>query len=137
MWALAAVLLRVPAEAAVSPVGAAIVDWDRPELRGGVAAVAPEARAALLLLAAVYAHLLLVLDDDDFYARQAPFTLGQQRAVAATLNSLLYHSLTTHDSAAAAHAAVRVAPRGSLYITHESEREQAREAGDSERTSAV
>jgi len=49
----------------------------------------------MLLMAAVYAHLLLVLDDDDFYTRQTPFTLSQQRAIAATLNSLLYHSLTT------------------------------------------
>jgi hypothetical protein len=57
--------------------------------------VGMEARGAMLLLAAVYAHLLLVLDDDDFYTHQTPFTLSQQRAIAATLNSLLYHSLTT------------------------------------------
>jgi hypothetical protein len=38
-WALTAALLRVPAEAVANPEGAAQVDWDRPELRGGAAAV--------------------------------------------------------------------------------------------------
>jgi hypothetical protein len=39
VWALTAALLRVPADAVANPVGAAQVDWDRPELRGGAAAV--------------------------------------------------------------------------------------------------
>jgi hypothetical protein len=38
----------------------------------------------------VYAHLLLVLDDEDFYERQDIFTLGQQRAVATALNTLVF-----------------------------------------------
>ena len=47
------------------------------------------------MLTQVYAHLLLVLDDEDFYERQTPFTLPQQRAIAAVLNTLLYHSLVS------------------------------------------
>ena len=40
----------------------------------------------------VYAQALLVLDDDDFYRAQTVFTLGQQRAVATALNTLVYRT---------------------------------------------
>jgi hypothetical protein len=49
----------------------------------------------------VYAQALLVLDDDDFYRAQTLFTLGQQRAIATVLNTLVYR---THCPSAAPRA---------------------------------
>lgn len=37
-------------------------------------------------------QLLLVLDDADLHQRQAPFSLGASRAVASTLNSVVFHT---------------------------------------------
>ena len=45
----------------------------------------------------MYAHALLVWDDQDFHKRQAVFSLGQQRAIATALNSLVFR---THCRAA-------------------------------------
>lgn len=38
------------------------------------------------------AQLLLVLDDGDLHQRQTPFSLGASRAIASTLNSLVFHT---------------------------------------------
>lgn len=46
------------------------------------------------------AQLLLVLDDADLHQRQTPFSLGGSRAIASTLNSLVFH--TAFPEAAAA-----------------------------------
>lgn len=48
----------------------------------------------LLCLAACrgLAQLLQVLDDTDLHQRQEPFTLGASRAIASTLNSLVFHT---------------------------------------------
>jgi hypothetical protein len=48
----------------------------------------------LLLLAGCrgLAQLLQVLDDTDLHTRQEPFTLGASRAIASTLNSLVFHT---------------------------------------------
>ncbi len=40
----------------------------------------------------VYAHLLLVLDDTDFHNSAQPFSTGQARAIATSLNSLVFHT---------------------------------------------
>lgn len=37
-------------------------------------------------------HTLLVVDDAEFHSAQQPFSLGQSRAVAASLNSLVFHT---------------------------------------------
>lgn len=47
----------------------------------------------------VHAQALLVLDDKDFHERQDMLTLGQHRAIATALNSLVFH---THCPAAQA-----------------------------------
>ena len=47
----------------------------------------------------VYSQALLVLDDDDFYELQTVFNLGQQRAIATSLNTLVF---STHCPAKAA-----------------------------------
>jgi hypothetical protein len=36
--------------------------------------------------------LLVVLDDGDLHQRQTPFSLGASRAIASTLNSLVFHT---------------------------------------------
>lgn len=43
------------------------------------------------LFCRVLSQLLLVLDDADLHQRQAPFSLGTSRAIASTLNSLVFH----------------------------------------------
>ena len=45
----------------------------------------------------VHAQALLVLDDEDFHERQDMLSLGQHRAIATALNSLVFH---THCPAA-------------------------------------
>ena len=55
----------------------------------GVADVSDEDLAALGLFSLAYAHLLLVLDDDEFFVAQRPFTLGEQRGIAACVNTLV------------------------------------------------
>jgi hypothetical protein len=35
---------------------------------------------------------LLVLDDGDLHQRQTPFSIGASRAIASTLNSLVFHT---------------------------------------------
>lgn len=50
------------------------------------------------LLPCLYSHhrslaqLLLVVDDGDLHQRQTPFSLGASRAIASTLNSLVFHT---------------------------------------------
>ena len=45
----------------------------------------------------VHAQTLLVLDDEDFHERQDMLSLGQHRAIATALNSMVFH---THCPAA-------------------------------------
>lgn len=40
----------------------------------------------------VYCHHLAVVDDWEFWERQQPFSLGQQRAIAAALNTLVFRT---------------------------------------------
>ena len=40
----------------------------------------------------VHAQALLVLDDEDFHTRQDMLSLGQHRAIATALNSLVFHT---------------------------------------------
>ena len=40
----------------------------------------------------VHAQALLVLDDEDFHQRQDMLSLGQHRAIATALNSLVFHT---------------------------------------------
>ena len=40
----------------------------------------------------VYNHYLMVTDDYDFHEKQPLFSLGQQRAISATLNTLLFRT---------------------------------------------
>ena len=54
----------------------------------------------------VYAHWLAVSDDYDFHEKQPLFSLGAQRAIAASLNTLLFR---THLPAAAPGGAARQA----------------------------
>lgn len=36
--------------------------------------------------------MLVVLDDGDLHQREVPFSLGTSRAIASTLNSLVFHT---------------------------------------------
>lgn len=45
-----------------------------------------------------YAHLLQVLDDEDFHEAQEPLTLAQNRAVATTLNTLVFFTHCKQDN---------------------------------------
>ena len=63
--------------------------WTSPALALGAASVAEENIPALGVFALAYAHLLEVLDDDEFFIAQTPFSLSEQRAVAAAANTLV------------------------------------------------
>ena len=63
--------------------------WTSPALALGAASVAEENIPVLGVFALAYAHLLEVLDDDEFFIAQTPFSLSEQRAVAAAANTLV------------------------------------------------
>ena len=44
----------------------------------------------------MYCHALIVVDDFEFHERASPLTLGQQRAVAASLNTLVFRTQLPH-----------------------------------------
>ena len=63
--------------------------WTSPTLLNGLNDVSESDLAAVGLFSLAYAHLLLVLDDDEFFDAQRPFTLGEQRGIAACVNTLV------------------------------------------------
>ncbi|CAL9190587.1 E3 ubiquitin-protein ligase UPL7 [Musa acuminata AAA Group] len=67
--------------------------WDIGAMRQGAQGISKDLSCILYLFCATYAHLLLVLDDIEFYEKQVPFTLQQQRRIAAVLNTFVYNSL--------------------------------------------
>ncbi|GAB4814415.1 hypothetical protein N2152v2_001461 [Parachlorella kessleri] len=97
LWKWLGVSVGVPLEAPLQ----ATRGWDIPSLSQGIHSVSPEAAEALGLFCRVYNHYLMVTDDYDFHEKQPLFTLGQQRAISATLNTLLFR---THLPASLQHA---------------------------------
>ncbi|KAG6544429.1 hypothetical protein Mapa_014067 [Marchantia paleacea] len=69
--------------------------WALEAMRKGPVGVPSDAVPVLSLFCASYAHLLVVMDDEQFYERQFPFTLEQQRIIAAMLNTMVYYGLMT------------------------------------------
>ncbi|KAI5061390.1 hypothetical protein GOP47_0023895 [Adiantum capillus-veneris] len=67
--------------------------WNIERMRSGPMGIPKEALRVLTLFCAAYGHLLMILDDEEFYERQVPFTLKQQRVIAASLNTLVYNGL--------------------------------------------
>lgn len=51
------------------------------------------------LICRVYSHFLVVVDDDDFHELQSTFSLGQQRAIATTLNTLIFRTRCPAEAA--------------------------------------
>jgi len=74
---------------AVEGPGAGVGAWTSPTLLNGVINVSESDLATVGLFSLAYAHLLLVLDDDEFFIAQRPFTLGEQRGIAACVNTLV------------------------------------------------
>ncbi|WOL02398.1 E3 ubiquitin-protein ligase [Canna indica] len=72
--------------------------WDIEDMKQGAQGISKDLSCALYLFCATYAHLLLVLDDIEFYEKQVPFTLEQQRRIAAALNTFVYSSLVHNGS---------------------------------------
>ncbi|KAG9459268.1 hypothetical protein H6P81_003776 [Aristolochia fimbriata] len=68
--------------------------WDIEPLRQGPQGISKDISYLLYLFCAIYAHLLLVLDDIEFYQKQVPFTLEQQRSIAAMLNTFVYNGIS-------------------------------------------
>ncbi|KAG6502930.1 hypothetical protein ZIOFF_035219 [Zingiber officinale] len=67
--------------------------WDIEAMKHGAQGISKYLSCALFLFCSTYAHYLLVLDDIEFYEKQVPFTLQQQRKIAASLNTFVYNSL--------------------------------------------
>ncbi|KAI7846263.1 hypothetical protein COHA_000243 [Chlorella ohadii] len=78
--------------------GGATRGWEVATLRRGIAGLQPEAAAQLGLFCRVYCHHLAVVDDWEFWERQQPFSLGQQRAIAAALNTLVFRTQLPDNS---------------------------------------
>ncbi|CAK9143007.1 unnamed protein product [Ilex paraguariensis] len=84
--------------------------WDIEPFKRGPGGILKDTACLLYLFCATYSHLLLVLDDIEFYDKQVPFTLEQQRRVAATLNTLGYNAFShgiSHQNRPLMDAAVR------------------------------
>ncbi|KAI7751506.1 hypothetical protein M8C21_022418 [Ambrosia artemisiifolia] len=72
--------------------------WDIEPLRKGPEGLTADNTHLIHLFCATYSHLLLVVDDIEFYEKQVPFTLEQQRRIAAMLNTLVYNALSNNVS---------------------------------------
>ncbi|KAL3681995.1 hypothetical protein R1sor_000017 [Riccia sorocarpa] len=84
--------------------------WSFDSMRRGPAGIPADAVPVLTLFCDAYAHLLVVMDDEQFYERQFPFTLEQQRVIAAMLNTMVYNGLmaaSKSQNAALMDAAIR------------------------------
>eukprot|EP00887_Chlorella_sp_A99_P004884 scaffold4.g4884.t1 len=66
--------------------------WEVASLRGGIAALPSHLAERLGLFCKVYCHSLMVCDDEEFHERQPLFSLAQQRAVAAAVNTLVFRT---------------------------------------------
>ncbi|KAH6558476.1 hypothetical protein KP509_1Z062300 [Ceratopteris richardii] len=67
--------------------------WEIKKMKNDLLCIPEEVMHVLTLFCASYCHLLMILDDDEFYEKQVPFTLKQQRIIAASLNTLVYNGL--------------------------------------------
>lgn len=63
--------------------------WTSPALATGVESVSTNAVPLFGIFALAYSHLLEVLDDAEFFSTQKPFTLNEQRAIAACANTVV------------------------------------------------
>ncbi|GMH32392.1 hypothetical protein BSKO_00226 [Bryopsis sp. KO-2023] len=86
VWNWMAMNLRVPLEAPFD----ATRGWMIESVQHGFSSLEPSRAHVLGIFCQAYAHLLLVLDDEDFHDKQQLLTLGQNRAIAATLNNLVF-----------------------------------------------
>lgn len=103
LWRRVAERCLLPLEAPADAVRGA----DVPSLHGGAAALSPPQAAALHLFCALLSHLLVVLDDEAFHSGADSLPLPALRAVALSLNSLVFHSCMHSRSAPAPQAAHR------------------------------
>lgn len=71
-------------------------------LCSGVAVLQTAQIQLLALFCRLYSRLLLVLDDDAFFEGREPFPLATHRAIALSLNSLLFYSYLPKGSASGA-----------------------------------
>ncbi|XP_057818767.2 E3 ubiquitin-protein ligase UPL7 isoform X1 [Cryptomeria japonica] len=70
--------------------------WDLEPMKRGPQGIPKNTSTMLLLFCATYAHLLMVLDDEEFYEKQVPFTLEQQKTIAAMLNTMVYNGFLSN-----------------------------------------
>lgn len=98
LWQRVAQRCSLPLEVPVDAVRGA----DVTTLHGGAAALPPAHTAVLHLFCDLLSHLLVVLDDEAFHSGGDPMPLPTLRAVALSLNSLVFHSCMRARSAAPA-----------------------------------
>ncbi|KAL4428287.1 hypothetical protein ABPG75_002376 [Micractinium tetrahymenae] len=116
LWRELATSIGLPLEAPLQ----ATRGWEVATLRRGIAGLQPQAAAQLGLFCRVYCHHLQVVDDWEFHERQQTFSLGQQRAIAAALNTLIFRTQLpdTSGPAGAAAGGGAVARAGRLGRDH-------------------
>ena len=116
--------LPMAAEGPSAGVGA----WTSPTLSRGVADVNESDLATVGLFSLAYAHLLLVLDDDEFFVAQRPFTLGEQRGIAACVNTLVVRTHLGDKNAAAPDPERTTAVRAAVALLRALQTRDARRA---------
>ncbi|MEW5298302.1 MAG: hypothetical protein WDW36_001442 [Sanguina aurantia] len=88
LWRWLAVVMGLPLQAPAT----ATMGLDVASLANGYKSINPAHSAVLGLFCRAHCQLLLVLDDNEFYKLQQPFSLDTSRAIATSLNSLIYHT---------------------------------------------
>ncbi|WIA29294.1 hypothetical protein OEZ86_011799 [Tetradesmus obliquus] len=88
VWRWLALAAGLPLEAPLQ----ASRGLDIAAVAGGPDGLAQPVALVMGLFCRGLAQLLQVLDDTDLHQRQEPFTLGASRAIASTLNSLVFHT---------------------------------------------
>lgn len=88
LWHYLAHNIGVPLEVPVS----ATRGFEIPSMRSGMVGLQPGQAGALALFCEMHDMYLLLTDDLQFYEEQKPFTLAQQRAIACTINTLVFYA---------------------------------------------
>lgn len=87
LWHWLARVVRMPLE-----VPSEASRWEIPTLHQGINSVPALAVGPFALFCQVYVHYLSVADDFEFHEGKGPFTLSHQRAITATLTTLVFRT---------------------------------------------
>ena len=74
--------------------------WDIPTLKHGYRSLTGRQQRLLAVFCRVYYVRLLILDDSEFHVHETVMSLGEQRAIATALNTIVFNNLIQREPGA-------------------------------------